>query len=89
MIVLFLLRIKCNLSRFVGFPWGSTVKNPPAMPEIGSIPSWEDPVENERQPSPVFLPRKSHGQRRLVSYVRVARVGYDLVTKQQHAIHAS
>ena len=28
----------------------------------------EDPLEKEMQPSPVFLPGKSHGQRSLVGY---------------------
>ena len=46
-----------------------TVKNPPAMQEtqvrpwIGKIP-WR----RERQPTPVFLPGKSHGQRCLAGY---------------------
>ena len=29
---------------------------------------WEDPLEKGMQPTPVFLPGKSHGQRSLVSY---------------------
>ena len=39
----------------------------------------EDPVEKEWLPSPVFLPRKSHGQRSLVGYSPwgFIRVGYD------------
>ena len=43
-----------------------TVKNPPAMQKT-RVPSlgWEDPLEEGWQPTPVFLPRKSHGQRRL------------------------
>ena len=28
----------------------------------------EDPLENEMQPTPVFVARKSHGQRSLVGY---------------------
>ena len=28
----------------------------------------EDPLEKEMQPTPVFLPGKSHGQRRVVGY---------------------
>ena len=32
------------------------------------IPGWEDPLEEEMQPTPVFLPEKSHGQRSLVGY---------------------
>ena len=37
------------------------VKNPPAM-------GWEDPRRKEQQPTPVFLPGESHGQRNLVVY---------------------
>ena len=29
---------------------------------------WEDPLEEEMAPTPVFLPGESHGQRSLVSY---------------------
>ena len=29
---------------------------------------WEDPLEKEMQPTPLFLPEKSHGQRSLVGY---------------------
>jgi len=31
-------------------------------------PSQEDPLEKERQPIPVFLPGKFHGQRSLTGY---------------------
>ena len=43
------------------------VKNPPAMWEtwVRSL-GWEDPLEKEMQPTPVFLPRESHGRRSLV-----------------------
>ena len=34
------------------------------VPSLG----WEDPLEKEMQPTPVFLPGKSHGQRSLVGY---------------------
>ena len=41
-----------------------TVKNLPAMQEI-QVRSlgWEDPWKREWQPTPVFLPGESHGQR--------------------------
>ena len=29
---------------------------------------WEDPLEEGMQPTPLSLPRKSHGQRSLVGY---------------------
>ena len=49
-------------------------------PWVGKIP-WK----RKWQPTPVILPRKSHGQRSLVGYCPRGhkRVGHDLVTKQQ------
>ena len=35
--------------------------------EVGSL-DWEDPWSRKWQPTPVFLTRESHGQRRLVGY---------------------
>ena len=44
-----------------------SVKNLPAVQEtwVQSL-GWEDPLEKERQPTPLSLPEKSHGQRSLV-----------------------
>ena len=44
------------------------VKNPLAMSEtcIQSL-GWEDPLEKGMEPTPVFLPGESHGQRSLVA----------------------
>ena len=58
-----------------GFPGGSVVKNLPAVRRLpamqktqiwslGKTISWR----RKWQPTPVFLPRKSHGQRSLVGY---------------------
>ena len=46
-----------------------TVKNLPAMWEtrVQSL-GWEDSLEKEMQPTPVFLPGKCHGWRTLVGY---------------------
>ena len=48
------------------------VKNLPASAEdvrdVGSILGWEDPLEEAWQPTPVFLPGESHGQRSLMGY---------------------
>ena len=71
----------------LGFPGGSVVENPPANAgDVGSIPGQEDPLEKEMQPTPVFLPGKSHGQRSLAGYSPWChnRVGCDSVTKQQN-----
>ena len=49
-------------------------------PWVGEIPWWR-----KWQPTPVFVPGKSHGQRSLVGYIPWdrKRVGHDLTTKQQ------
>ena len=58
------------------------VKNLPAntgdITDEGAIPglqrypggslSWEDPLEEKWQPTPVFFPGESHGQRSLAGY---------------------
>ena len=46
---------------------------------------WKIPWKRKWQPTPVFLPGKSHGQRSLMGYSpwSCKRVGHDLVTKQQ------
>ena len=53
----------------LGFPGGSVVKNLPSKQEI-QVRSlgWEDPLEKEMAPTPVFLAGKSHGQRSLMGY---------------------
>ena len=55
-----------------GFLRGSVVKNPPANArdtDEGSVPGGEDPLEGRTwQPTPVFLPGESHGQRSLADY---------------------
>ena len=49
---------------FVGFPSGSVVKNPPANArDMGWIRVRKIPWRRKWQPTTVFLPRKSHGQR--------------------------
>ena len=43
---------------------------------------WEDALEKEMEPTPVFLPGEPHGQRSRVGYSPwAARVGHDLATK--------
>ena len=36
--------------------------------EVSFMYSWEGPLEEKWQPTPVFLPRESHGERSLVGY---------------------
>ena len=45
-------------------PGGSVVKKPPA--NAGDVGS--NPVRRKWQPTPIFLPGKSHGQRSLADY---------------------
>ena len=66
------------------------VKNPPAHAGDEGF-SWVDPwlgkipKSRKRQPTPVFLPGKFHGQRSLVAYSpRGGGVGNDLVTACTH-----
>ena len=70
----------------LGFPGGSVVKNPPAKGDNGFNP-WvrKIPRIRKRQPTPVFLPWKSYGQRSLAGYSTQGckRVRCNLETKQQ------
>ena len=52
-----------------GFPVVQTVKNPLAVRETQvRYLGWEDAWRREWQPTPVFLPGESHGQRSLTGY---------------------
>ena len=69
------------------------VKNLPAnagdTTEAGSIPgSGRFPWSRKWQPTPVFLPGESHGQKSLSGYSLVGCkiVGYDLATKQKNIL---
>jgi len=58
----------------LGFPGGAVVKNLPADAEdirdAGFIPGWgKIPWRRKWQPTPVFLPGESLGQRHLAAYV--------------------
>ena len=67
-------------------PGGSAVENLPANAgDLGSILVWEDPLKRKWQPTPVFLPGKSHGQRSLAGYSPwgCRTVWHNLATKQQ------
>ena len=49
---------------------GSVIKKLPAMQEPAGFDPWvgKIPWRRKQQPTPVFLPGKSHGQRRLEGY---------------------
>ena len=67
------------------------VKNPPVMQQtqVQSL-GWEDLLEKEWQPSPGFLPGKSHGRRSLARYSPWGhkRVGHSLVPVTTMGIYA-
>ena len=59
----------CSRKNEVAFPVAQSVKNLPAMQETWvQFLGWEDPWRRKWQPTPVFLPGKSHGLRSLVGY---------------------
>ena len=74
----------------MGFSGGPLVENPSTNAgDLGSIPgSGSSPGEGKWQPTPVFLPGKSHGQRNPAGYSPwgCKRVGHDLVTKQHQCV---
>ena len=61
-----------GLSNPKDFPGGSAVNNLPAVLEIQEMwvqsLGWEDPLRRAWQPTSVFLPGKSHGQRSVAGY---------------------
>ena len=71
---------------YTGFPGGSVVESACQCKKLGFDP-WVGKILQGRkwQPTPVFLPGKSHGQRSLIGYSPWGRkrVGHDLATKQQ------
>ena len=69
----------------MGLPWGLSGKESVCQCRRCGLDPWAGkiPWEKKLQPTPVFLPGKSHGQRSLVGYsLRVAQKRSDLVTKQ-------
>ena len=79
------------LYHILGLPWWLSGKDSACQYRRGKRP-WFDPWvgkipwRKKWQPTPVFLPGKSHGQRSLVGYGPWGheRVGHDFVTKQQY-----
>ena len=65
---------------------GSSVKNLPAMQEtqVQSL-GWKDLLKEEMATTPVFLPRKFHGERSIAGYSPWGhkRLQHELATKQQ------
>ena len=83
----YLLAALSDSTFILRFPGGSAVKNLPAMQ--GFYPGARKPPWRRKwQPTPVFLPGESHGQRSLVGYSLWGSkwVGYDWATKQQQQV---
>ena len=64
---------KYTILQNMGLPGGTVVRNPPANAGVSGEPSsipglGRIPWKRKWQPTPVYLPGKSHGQRSLVSY---------------------
>ena len=64
---------------YQSIPGGSVVKNLPTMQEMQEKHLQSLGWEKELEPTPVFLPGKSHGQRSLAGYSSwdQRRVGHD------------
>ena len=77
--------ILCSMYQFKGFSWWLSGKEPACKCRSG-FKSWvkKIPWRRKWQPTPVFLPGKSHGQRRLVGHSPWGRkrVGHNLVAEQ-------
>ena len=69
----------------MGLPCGSVAKNPPANAgNTGSVPgSGRPPGEKKWQPTPIFLPGKSHGQRSLTGYSLLDRKELNTTATEQ------
>ena len=66
------------------------MKNPPAMQEI-RVRSWvrKIPWRRKWQPTPVFLPGESHGQRSVVGYSPWGHKESDTTEVTEHACKAA
>ena len=74
------------------YSWASlvaqTVKNPPAMWDTWfPSQSWEDTLEELMQPTPIFLPEESHGQRSLAGYSPWGRKELDMTERLSTHTH--
>ena len=67
----------------MGFPGSSAVSNPPANAEDVAFPG----LGRKWQPTPVFLPGKSHAQRSLVGYSPWGHKELDVTERLNHHHH--
>ena len=84
MVCPFLRSIKCEL------PWRLSGKESTYQCRRFGFNPWVGKIPRRRkwQPTPVFLPGESHGQRSLAGFSSWSwkRVGHNLVTKQQQSV---
>ena len=77
----------------LGLPWWLSGKEPTCQCGRHGFNPWvrKIPWRRKWQPTPVFLPTKSHGQRSLMGYSPWGhkRVGQDLATEQQDKVKGS
>ena len=76
-----------------GFLGGSAVKNPSANAgnagDAGQPQGQEDPLEKEMASTPVFFPRKFHGQRSLTGYSPCGQKELDTTEQLRAHTHCS
>ena len=86
---LYLLLLLCyvHLPSYLGFPGGTSSKEPTCQCRRHGLNPWVGKIPWRRawQPSPVFLPGESHGQRSLVSVHRITRSQTWLKWRSMHA----
>ena len=87
---IFVYQLLATTQVHTGFPGGSVVnkESAPQCRRCGFNP-WVRKIPWRRKwyPTLVFLPGKSHGQRRLVDYSPWIAIRCDLATKQSNQIH--
>ena len=70
-----------TVSTATGLPWSLSSKDLPAnVADAGLIPGSRSPLQKEIQPTAVFLPGKSHGQREepgMLQSIGLQRVRHD------------
>ena len=76
-----------NLNIPLGFPGGTSGKEPNSQGDSRDLTSTprEDSLEKGWQPTPVFLPGESHGQRSLVGYSPWGHIESNTTEVTQHA----
>ena len=81
---------RCQLIRGKGLPWWLSGKESACQCRRHGFDPWvrKIPWRRKWQPTPVFLPGESHGQRGLEGYSPwgCKRVGHNIVTEQQQLI---